>query len=79
MCPACPSGRLSNQLELAQHQLALLEERLQGSEAHQLAAAVASTEQEVAAAQQAVLDAQERKKQMTAAAKVGRQREPQPA
>ena len=65
-----PPCRLSNALELAQHQLALLEERMKGSEAAQLADAVAATEREVAEAQQAVQGAQARKKEMAAAAKV---------
>ncbi len=66
--PAC---RLSQEVELKQHSLALLEERARGSEAHQLGEAVAATQAELGQAQQAVQDARERKQQLVAAAKVG--------
>lgn len=48
-----------------------MEERVAGSEAAQLLEAVAATEQELAEAQGAVGAAQEKKKAMVAAAKVG--------
>jgi hypothetical protein len=44
---------------------------MQGSEAHQLSEAAATTERELAEAQAAVGAAQEKKKEMVAAAKVG--------
>lgn len=67
--PPCPPARLSQELELKRHALRLLEERLQGSEAAQLSGAVAGTEAELAEAQGAVAAAQQRKKEMAAAAK----------
>lgn len=69
--PHCPCARLSQELELKQHSLALLEERARGSEAHQLAEAVAATQGELEGAQQAGAEARERKQQLVAAAKVG--------
>lgn len=63
--------RLSQELELKQHSLKLLEERMAGSEAAQLAEAVAATQQELEEATAAVAAAQEKKKEMVAAAKVG--------
>ena len=63
--------RLSQELELKQHSLSLLEERARGSEAHQLAEAAAATEKELGEAQQAVQVARERKQELVAAAKVG--------
>ena len=63
--------RLSQELELKQHSLKLLEERMQGSEAAQLSAAVTATQAELDEAQAAVAAAQERKKEMATAAKVG--------
>lgn len=62
--------RLSQELELKQHSLALLEERARGSEAHQLAEAVAATEAELGEAKQASQDAKERKQELVQAAKV---------
>lgn len=70
--PACPSCRLSQDLELKEHSLRLLQERMQGSEAHQLAEAAATAERELGEAQAAVVAAQDKKKEMVAAAKVGR-------
>lgn len=63
-------SRLSQQLELRQHSLRLMEERVAGSEAAQLLEAVASCERQLAEAQAAVGAAQEKKKAMVAAAKV---------
>ncbi|KAL4421732.1 hypothetical protein ABPG77_002348 [Micractinium sp. CCAP 211/92] len=61
--------KLSQQLELRQHSLRLMEERVAGSEAAQLLEAVASSERELGEAQAAVGAAQEKKKAMVAAAK----------
>ncbi|PRW61562.1 structural maintenance of chromosomes 2-1 isoform A [Chlorella sorokiniana] len=61
--------KLSQELELKQHSLKLLEERMQGSEAHQLSEAVAASERELGEAQAAVAAAQQKKAEMVAAAK----------
>jgi hypothetical protein len=66
--PAC---RLQQELELQQHSLQLLQGRMQGSEGHQLAEALAATEAQLAAAQQEAGAAEEKKKEMVALAKVG--------
>ena len=64
--------RLSQELELKQHSLGLLKERMAGSESSQLAEAVAATKADLEAALAAVGDAQEKKKAMLSTAKVGR-------
>ncbi|KAK9829006.1 hypothetical protein WJX72_003368 [[Myrmecia] bisecta] len=61
--------RLSQELELKQHALGLLQERIRGSESAQLAEAVSTTEAEMAGASTAAEAARERKKAMVAAAK----------
>ncbi|PSC74142.1 structural maintenance of chromosomes 2-1-like [Micractinium conductrix] len=61
--------KLSQDLELKQHSLKLLEERMAGSEAAQLSEAVAASEAELAEAQAAVAAAQAKKAEMVAAAK----------
>jgi hypothetical protein len=63
--------RLSQELELREHSLSLLQERLQGSEAHKLAEAVAAVEAELADATAAVAGAAEKKSAMVVAAQVG--------
>ena len=70
--PAVDPCRLSQDLELKQHSLKLLEERMAGSEAAQLSEAVAASEAELAEAQAAVAAAQAKKAEMVAAAKVQR-------
>lgn len=62
--------RLTQELELKQHALALLQERIAGSESAQLAEAVAALEADLAAAKAAAAAAKERKAQMAASAKV---------
>lgn len=67
----CGAGcRLSHELELKQHSLKLLEERMQGSEVHQLSEAVAGSELELQEAQEALAAAQKKQQDMLAAAKV---------
>ena len=58
-------------MELQQHSLNLLQERIAGSESHQLAEALAATEAAVAAATEEAQGAQQRKKELQAQAKVG--------
>jgi hypothetical protein len=67
----CHPCRLQQELELQQHSLQLLQGRMQGSEGHQLAEALAATEAALAAAQQEAGAAAEKKKEMVALAKVG--------
>ena len=62
--------RLSQELDLKQHALALLTERMAGSESAQLAAAVAELEAELAGQEEAASKARETKAGMVAAAKV---------
>lgn len=62
--------RLQQELELQQHNLELLQSRMQGSECHQLAEALAATEAQLAAAQAEAAAAAEKKKEMVALAKV---------
>jgi structural maintenance of chromosome 2 len=64
-----PCCRLSQELELKQHSLALLEERVQGSEAHQLSQATTACEEQVGEAQEAVAAAKAKKAAMVGAAK----------
>lgn len=73
-CIRLSDCRLSQELELKQHSLKLLEERMQGSEVHQLSEAVAGSERELQEAQQALAAAHEKKKEMVVAAKVGPRR-----
>ena len=62
--------RLQQELELQQHSLQLLQERVAGSEGHQLAEALAATEAALAAAQEEAAAAAQKKKDMAALAKV---------
>lgn len=66
----CCSHRLQQELELQQHSLQLLGERMAGSEGHQLAQALADTEGELKAAQEQAAAAADKKKEMVALAKV---------
>ena len=61
--------RLSQQVELQQHGLGLLEERLQGSEAQQIAQALSSSEGHLGEAEQALQAARDKQQQMMAAAR----------
>lgn len=63
--------RLKQEAELAAHALALLQDRLAGSEAAQLAAAVEQLEKELGEAQAAATGAATRKAELVAQAKVG--------
>lgn len=60
---------LAQQVELKLHAVVLLEERLQGSEAHQLAQAIAASQGELAAAEAAAEEARQKQQQTVAAAK----------
>ena len=62
--------RLSQELELKQHALALLKERMAGSESAQLAEAVATLEAELASEEEAARKAKEAKESLVATAKV---------
>ncbi len=62
--------RLSQELELKQHALALLKERAAGSESAQLADSVAVLEAELAGEVEAAWKAKEAKESMVATAKV---------
>ena len=62
--------RLSQELELKQHALALLKERAAGSESAQLADSVAALEAELAGEEEAAHKAKQTKESMVAAAKV---------
>ena len=64
------SGSMAQELELQQHALSLMRERVAGSQSAQLAAAVAALEAKLAAAQEAAVAARERKAEMAAIAKV---------
>ena len=55
---------------MKQHSLSLLQQRISSSQPAQLAQAVATTQQELQDAQQAALDAQQKKADMVTAAKV---------
>lgn len=74
-CFACvlpyPLNRLQQELELQQHSLQLLTERMAGSEGHQLAAALAATEEQLQEAKQQATAAADKKKEMVELAKVG--------
>eukprot|EP00878_Enallax_costatus_P012275 GHUV01012822.1.p1 GENE.GHUV01012822.1~~GHUV01012822.1.p1 ORF type:complete len:987 (+),score=463.32 GHUV01012822.1:251-3211(+) len=61
--------KLQQELELQQHNLELLQGRMQGSECHQLAEALAATEAQLAAAQQEAAAAAGKKKEMVELAK----------
>jgi hypothetical protein len=63
--------RLQQELELQQHSLQLLSERMAGSEGHQLAQALAETEAALQDAQAQAAAAADKKKEMVALAKVG--------
>lgn len=63
--------RLSQELELKQHALALLKERMAGSESAQLADTVATLEAELAGEEEAAKKAKEAKESMVTSAKVG--------
>ena len=63
--------RLSQELDLKQHALALLKERMAGSESAQLAVAVAELEAELAGQEEAASKAKAAKAGMVATAKVG--------
>jgi hypothetical protein len=62
--------RLSQELELKQHALALLKERTAGSESAQLADSVVALEAELAGEEEAARKAKEAKESMVATAKV---------
>jgi len=62
--------RLQQELELQQHSLQLLSERMAGSEGHQLAEALAATEAALQEAQEQAAAAAQKKKEMVALAKV---------
>lgn len=64
--------RLQQELELQQHSLQLLSERMAGSEGHQLAQALAETEAALQEAQAEAAAAADKKKEMVALAKVGK-------
>lgn len=68
--PLLYSCRLQKDLELAQHQLALAQERMAGSEGAQLAAAADATEAQLAEATAAGAAAAARKKELVELAKV---------
>lgn len=65
-----PSCRLKQELELKQHALSLLQERIQNSESSQLAEAIKQAETESEAAQKDALDARDLKAAMIATAAV---------
>lgn len=66
----CGPPRLQQELELQQHSLQLLSERMAGSEGHQLAEALAATEAALQEAQEQAAAAAQKKKEMVALAKV---------
>ena len=68
--PCLVTCRLSQELELKQHALALLKERMAGSESAQLADTVATLEAELAGEEEAAKTAKEAKESMVATAKV---------
>ena len=65
------SCRLTQQLDLKQHALGLLEDRMAGSESAQLAAAADQLKQQLAEAQTAFEGARAKKMELVALAKVG--------
>ena len=65
-----PLRRLSQELELKRHALALLKERMAGSESAQLAEAVATLEAELAGEEEAAGKAKEAMETLSATAKV---------
>ena len=70
LAPA-PRRRLTQQLDLKQHALGLLEDRVAGSESAQLAVAVDQLKQQLAEAQAALEGARAKKMELVAQAKVG--------
>jgi hypothetical protein len=72
--PALAATRLQQELELQQHSLQLLSERMAGSECHQLAQSLADTEAAVKEAQEQAAAATDKKKEMITLAKVRLQR-----
>ena len=69
-CLPCLSARLKQELDVKQHRLGLLRQRIAGSESAQLAEAVKASEQELAEAKEAAAAAQQKRKDMVKAAKV---------
>ena len=63
-------ARLQQELDVKQHGLGLLRQRIAGSESAQLAEAVKASEQELAEAKEAAAAAQQKRKDMVKAAKV---------
>lgn len=61
---------LQQDLELQQHNLELLQNRMHGSESHQLAEALTATEAQLAAAQEEAAAAAQKKREMVELAKV---------
>jgi hypothetical protein len=68
--PVPAATRLQQELELQQHSLQLLSERMAGSEGHQLAQALADTEAALKEAQEQAAAAADKKKEMVTLAKV---------
>ncbi|KAA6425080.1 MAG: structural maintenance of chromosomes 2 [Trebouxia sp. A1-2] len=66
---AASHNRLKQELEVKQHSLSLLQQRISSSESAQLADAMAATQQELEQAQQAAHAAQQKKADMVKAAK----------
>ena len=64
------SARLKQELDVKQHGLGLLRQRIAGSESAQLAEAVKASEQELVEAKEAAAAAQQKRKDMVDAAKV---------
>ncbi len=64
------SARLKQELDVKQHGLGLLRQRIAGSESAQLAEAVKASEQELAEAKEAAAAAQQKRKDMVKAAEV---------
>ncbi len=66
------NDRLTQELEVKQHSLSLLQQRISSSESAQMADAMAATQQELEQAKQAAHTAQQKKADMVTAAKVSR-------
>jgi len=64
------NDRLKQELEVKQHSLRLLQQRISSSESAQMADAMAATQEELEQAKQAAHTAQQRKADMVTAAKV---------
>ena len=64
------SARLKQELDVKEHGLGLLRQRIAGSESAQLAEAVKASEQELAEAKEAAAAAQQKRKDMVKAAEV---------